>query len=87
MAIRSELIPRLDRAIQDKRHQSYIDHSIQDLLTQRVLQMACGYQDANDNNHLHKDSMFKLAFGRSPLNTATEPLIYRRITPCMSRHP
>ncbi|WP_422136421.1 transposase [Endozoicomonas sp. ALD040] len=87
IAIRSELIPRLVKAIQEKRHQSYIDHSIQDLLTQRVLQMACGYQDANNSNHLRKDPMFKLAVGRSPLNTATEPLIYRRIPPCMSRHP
>ena len=69
MAIRSELIPRLAKAIQDKRHQSYIDHSIQDLLMQRVLQMACGYQDANDSNHLRKDPMFKLAVGRSPLVT------------------
>ena len=59
MAIRSELIPRLAKAIQDKRHQSYIDHSIQDLL----MQMACGYQDANDSNHLRKDPMFKLAVG------------------------
>ena len=65
MAIRSELIPRLAKAIQDKRHQSYIDHSIQDLL----MQMACGYQDANDSNHLRKDPMFKLAVGRSPLVT------------------
>ncbi|USE33849.1 IS1380 family transposase [Endozoicomonas sp. SCSIO W0465] len=71
MAIRSELIPRLVKAIQDKRHQSYIDHSMQDLLTQRVLQMACGYQDANDSNHLRKDPMFKLAVGRSPLNAET----------------
>ena len=62
------IIPRLVKAIQDKRHQSYIDHSMQDLLTQRVLQMACGYQDANDSNHLRKDPMFKLAVGRSPLN-------------------
>ena len=68
MAIRSEIIPRLAKAIQDKRHQSYIDHSIQDLLMQRVLQMACGYQDANDSNHLRKDPMFKLAVGHSPLN-------------------
>ncbi|WP_067515988.1 IS1380 family transposase [Endozoicomonas ascidiicola] len=67
-ATHSGLIPRLVNAIQDKRHQSYIDHSMQDLLMQRVLQMACGYQDANDSNHLRKDPMFKLAVGRSPLS-------------------
>ena len=67
-ALRSGLISRLVQSIKDKRHQSYVDHPIQDLLMQRVLQMACGYQDANDSNHLRKDPMFKLAAGRSPLN-------------------
>ena len=67
-AIRSGLISRLLSAIRDKRHQSYIDHPMQDLLMQRILQMACGYQDANDSNQLRKDPMFKLAAGRSPLD-------------------
>ena len=30
--------------------------------------MACGYEDANDSNHLHKDPVFKLANGRNPLD-------------------
>ena len=68
-ARRSGLVSRLSHAIRDSRHPSYIDHSIQDLLTQRVLQVACGYQDANDSNHLRKDPMFKLATGRNPLDT------------------
>lgn len=71
-ALRSGLIIRLAHAIKDKRHQSYIDHSMKDLLMQRILQIACGYQDANDSNHLRKDPMFKLGVGRNPLDTEAD---------------
>ncbi|MES9985810.1 MAG: IS1380 family transposase [Candidatus Thiodiazotropha sp. 6PLUC6] len=66
--LHSGLIEKLSCAVHDRRHQSYIDHSLQDLLVQRVLQMACGYEDANDSNRLRKDPMFKLAAGRNPLD-------------------
>ena len=66
--LQSGLISRLTAAIDDKRHQSYIDHPLQDLLTQRILQMGCGYEDANDSNFLRKDPMFKMAAGRNPLD-------------------
>lgn len=62
------LIARLASAIQDTRHPSYIDHSIEDLLTQRTLQVACGYEDANDSNTLRRDPMFKLGVGHRPLD-------------------
>ena len=39
------LIARLASAIEDKRHPSYIDHSLTDLLRQRIFQTACGYAD------------------------------------------
>jgi hypothetical protein len=64
------LLNRLAGAIHDTRHPSYIDHSIEDLLTQRVLQVACGYEDANDSNTLRHDPMFKLGAGRRPLDEA-----------------
>ena len=59
--LHSGIISRLANAIDDKRHQSYIDHTQQGLIAQRVLQMACGYEDANDSNHLRKNPIFKLA--------------------------
>jgi hypothetical protein len=55
------LVHRLAQAIDDRRHASYIDHSLSDLLTQRIFQIACGYADANDANTLRRDPMFKLA--------------------------
>ena len=62
------LIARLASAIEDKRHPSYIDHSLTDLLRQRIFQTACGYADGNDANSLRHDPMFKLAAARAPLN-------------------
>ena len=66
--LHSRLMTRLTEAIHDKRHPSYIEHSLEDYLVQRTLQMACGYEDANDSNRLRKDPMFKLATGRNPLD-------------------
>jgi len=62
------LTERLTAAIQDKRHQSYIDHPLRDLLAQRIYQIAAGYADANDANSLRRDPLFKLGVERPPLD-------------------
>lgn len=62
------LISRLATAIHDRRHASYIDHTLPDLLAQRIFQIACGYEDGNDANSLRHDPMFKLAVERKPLD-------------------
>src|SRR2546430_16783411 len=50
------LTARFAAAIHDKRHQSYIDHPLRDLLAQRIYQIASSYADANDaNKYLHKN--------------------------------
>src|SRR5215475_6362148 len=61
------LTERLATAIHDKRHPSYIDHPLRDLLAQRIYQIASGYADANDANHLRHDPMCKLGVERRPL--------------------
>jgi len=66
------LIPRLVSAIHDKRHASYIEHSLADLLRQRIFQTASGYADGNDSNTLRRDPMFKLAAGRAPLDEGND---------------
>src|SRR5499426_350533 len=63
------LTKRLAAAIHAKRHQSYIDHPLRDLLAQRIYQIAAGYADANDANHLRHDPVFKLGVERRPLET------------------
>jgi len=63
------LIDRMTSAIADSRHASYITHPLRDLLTQRVFQIASGYEDGNDANTLRRDPLFKLAAGRAPLDS------------------
>jgi len=63
------LIDRMTGAIADSRHASYITHPLRDLLSQRVFQIASGYEDGNDANTLRRDPLFKLAAGRVPLDT------------------
>jgi hypothetical protein len=62
------LIEQLAGAIRDTRHPSYVDHPLPDLLAQRVYQVACGYEDGNDADHLRRDPLFKLGVGRRPLD-------------------
>jgi DDE family transposase len=62
------LTERLAAAIRDKRHQSYIDHPLRDLLAQRIYQIASGYADANDANTLRRDPLFKLGVEQPPLD-------------------
>ena len=61
------LLGRLAQAIGNSRDQRYISHSMRDLLTQRIFQVASGYEDGNDANALRHDPLFKLAAGRAPL--------------------
>ena len=62
------LTKRLAEAFNDKRHQSYVDHSIRDLFAQRIFQIASGYEDGNDSNPLRTDPMFKIGLDRLPLD-------------------
>ncbi|NYT43878.1 IS1380 family transposase [Alcaligenaceae bacterium] len=62
------LTERINAALADTRHASYITHSQRDLLTQRIYQIGCGYEDGNDSNALRHDPMFKLGAGRLPFD-------------------
>ena len=64
------ILRRIIAALTDQRHPSYVDHSLKDLVIQRVLQMACGYEDANDCNALRRDPGFKAACDRLPVTGA-----------------
>ena len=60
------IIDRLAEAITDFRHQSYVLHDNKTLLKQRILQIVCGYEDANDADDLRTDPGFKAACNRLP---------------------
>ncbi len=52
--------------IADPRNPLLVIHSIEDILRARMLAIACGYEDADDLDHLRTDPGFKLACRRLP---------------------
>jgi Transposase DDE domain group 1 len=60
------LIAKVSRVIHDYRHPGYIEHPIEDLLKQRVFQIASGYEDGNDCNDLRHDPVMKIACEKTP---------------------
>ena len=57
---------RLAGLIADPRNPLLVTHSVVDILRARMLAIACGYEDADDLDHLRTDPGFKLACGRLP---------------------
>jgi hypothetical protein len=74
------IIRRFAGVLDDPRDPRYTDHSYEEMLSQRIFQIACGYEDANDCNTLRHDPAFKAACGRLPLSD--DPLSSQ---PSMSR--
>src|SRR3954447_4016430 len=60
------LCDRLAALITDPRDPSRVVHPLSDILRGGVLAIACGYEDADDLDHLRRDPGFKLACGRLP---------------------
>jgi hypothetical protein len=56
----------LARLIADRRNPACVTHSVDDILRARILAIACGWEDADDLDHLRTDPAFKLACGRLP---------------------
>jgi hypothetical protein len=55
-------------------------HSLASLVRQRVLQIACGYEDQNDSNSLREDPLFKMVLGSLPesgADLASQPTFSR----------
>jgi len=74
------LIDRISNCITDNRDQRYVDHTIKEMLTQRVFQIAAGYEDCNDCDDLRDDMIFKACAGRLPqtgLSLASQPTMSR----------
>lgn len=57
---------KMARLIPDDRTQCLVRHSYEEMLCQRVNQILCGYEDANDCDRLRCDSALKMSVGRRP---------------------
>jgi hypothetical protein len=60
------LCDQLAALISDPRDPSWVVHPLADILRARILVIACGYEDADDLDHLRRDPGFKLACGSLP---------------------
>ena len=68
---RLNLLPRLKECFLDGRKQNLVEHTIQEMLAQRIYGLALGYEDINDHEQLRTDPVFSLLAGRAELD---EPL-------------
>ena len=57
------LTERLAKCIVDCRPAGKVEHSIRDLVRQRLFGIACGYADCNDASRLAQDPIQKLLIG------------------------
>ena len=74
------LIACLADCLQDERQPGKIDHSLEELLAQRVFAIACGYPDANDAARLAADPIHKMLLDRDPIegtDLASQPTLSR----------
>src|SRR5246127_4138181 len=74
------LAERLAAGIADLRDPARVVHPLADILRARMLAIACGYEDADDLDHLRSDPGFKLACGRLPESGAelcSQPTVSR----------
>ena len=64
---RLDLLPRLAQCFLDGRAQERVQHSVQEMISQRVYGLALGYEDLNDHEQLRSDPLFSVLAGREEL--------------------
>jgi len=64
---RLDLLPRLAQCFLDGRDQDRVQHSVQEMISQRVYGLALGYEDINDHEQLRSDPLFSVLAGREEL--------------------
>ena len=60
-----QLTKRVAACFTDYRDPSRCEHSVRDLVAQRVFALILGYEDVNDHDTLRADSLLALALGRA----------------------
>jgi hypothetical protein len=68
---RLDLIRRLAECFLDGRNQALVEHSVVEMLSQRIYALALGYEDLNDHEQLRTDPLFGILAGKENL---AEPL-------------
>jgi hypothetical protein len=74
------LTSALAAGLRDDRQPGKVQHELRELITQRVMALALGYEDANDAARLASDPIHKLLVGRDPVDgedLASQPTLSR----------
>ena len=74
------LTSALAGCLRDDRQAGKVQHELRELITQRVMAIALGYEDANDAARLACDPIHKLLVGRDPIageDLASQPTLSR----------
>src|ERR1700677_4191655 len=61
---RLNLLARLAEFFLDGRNQEQVEHSILEMLSQRIYGLALGYEDLNDHEQLRNDPVFGVLAGK-----------------------
>ncbi len=61
---RTGLTDMFASCFEDDRHPSYIEHEVSELVAQRVMALALGYEDLNDHDELRDDALLAVAVGK-----------------------
>lgn len=61
---RLNLLARLGQCFLDARHPALVQHSVQELVSQRVYGLALGYEDLNDHEQLRHDPLLRVLAGK-----------------------
>jgi Transposase DDE domain group 1 len=64
---RLKLLPRFAQCFLDGRDPERIQHTVAEMVSQRVYALALGYEDLNDHEQLRQDPVLKLLAGKQDL--------------------
>ena len=74
---RLNLLPRLAACFLDGRRQDRIEHSVREMLAQRIYGLALGYEDVNDHEQLRTDPLFHVLAAREQMRSGSASFALR----------
>ena len=75
-----QITARFASCFTDYRHQGYVNHSVTDLVAQRIYGLIQGYEDLNDHEKLRCDPVFAIALGKLSQNESESVLLAGKST-------
>ena len=72
-----QIIKKLKGCFTDGRNQLYVQHSLENILTQRIFGLAQGYEDLNDHDQWRKDPLLRSLFDKGDNSAAGKSTLNR----------